>query len=283
MKSAKGNQDIEPNMMDKIVILAAGRGTRMQREDASVRLTAEQASMAAKGLKALIPINGQPFLNYSLSALAEAGYHEICLVIGPDHSAVRQYYSGVRSRRLVFDFAMQEQPLGGADALLAAASFAGDDPFLVINCDNYYPPEVLSAIRRLDSSGLVGFRRDALLKGGRATAEKIANCALLETDSSGRLVNIIEKPEAELVDRMPDPVWLSMTCWRFGPSIFEACGSIGLSPRGEYEIPDAVMYAINFLDEEFRMIPSDALVLDLSRRANIAPVEKRLEGVEVNL
>jgi len=283
MKSAKGNQDIESNMMDKVVILAAGRGTRMQREDASVRLTAEQASMAVKGLKALIPINGQPFLNYSLSALAEAGYHEICLVIGPDHSAVRQYYSGVRSRRLVFDFAMQEQPLGGADALRATASFAGDAPFLVINCDNYYPPEVLSAIRRLDGCGLVGFRRDALLKGGKATVERIANCALLETDSRDRLVKIIEKPEAELVDRMPDPVWLSLTCWRFGPSIFEACGSIGLSPRGEYEIPDAVMYATNFLDEEFSMIPSDALVLDLSRRANVEPVEKRLEGVEVNL
>lgn len=269
--------------MDKAVILAAGLGTRMQREDPSAGLTEEQAAIAAAGVKALIPINGQPFLNYSLSSLAQAGYQEVCIVIGPAHDAVRQHCESLDSRCLRIGFAIQEKQMGGADALLAAESFAGSSPFLVINSDNYYPPEVLSEIRSLDGSGLVGFSADSLLKGGKATVDRIANCALLETDDMGYLVNIVEKPDPELLDRMTDPIWVSMTCWRFGPSIFKACRSIGLSERGEYELPDAVAWSINTLGEVFHMITSQALVLDLSRRANIRPVEERLMGVEVEL
>ena len=74
-----------------------------------------------------------------------------------------------------------------------------------------------------------------------------------------------------------------MTCWKFGPSIYEACRSIELSKRGELELPDAVGWAISNLDERFKMIPSEAVIPDLSKRANIRPVEELLESVQVNL
>ena len=39
----------------------------------------------------MIPI-GRPFLDYVLSGLADAGYRRVCLVVGPEHQAVRDYY-----------------------------------------------------------------------------------------------------------------------------------------------------------------------------------------------
>ncbi len=85
--------------MDKAVILARGLGTRMQRADTAAALEGRQAAMARSGLKAMIPI-GRPFLDYVLSVLAAAGYRRVCLVIGPEHATVREYYQAPgRARR----------------------------------------------------------------------------------------------------------------------------------------------------------------------------------------
>ena len=46
--------------MDKVVVLAAGAGTRMRKADAAVQLTREQQLLAEQGIKGLIPI-GRPF------------------------------------------------------------------------------------------------------------------------------------------------------------------------------------------------------------------------------
>src|SRR4051794_29684188 len=70
--------------MELAVILAAGRGTRMQHSHEDANLTKEQAAVARAGVKALIPV-GRPFIDYVLSSLGDAGYKRVCLVIGPHH------------------------------------------------------------------------------------------------------------------------------------------------------------------------------------------------------
>ena len=118
--------------MEKAVILARGLGTRMRKEDNSAPVNRDQAKLADKGIKALIPID-RPFLDYVLHNLAEAGYKKVCLVIGPEHDQIREYYGGLSCQRITIDFAVQVEPRGTADAVAAAEQFAGDDPFLVIN------------------------------------------------------------------------------------------------------------------------------------------------------
>ena len=78
-------------MTNKAVILARGLGKRMRQADERATIDAQQAAVADQGIKAMIPI-GRPFLDYVLSALADAGYHDVCLVIGPEHTAVRDSY-----------------------------------------------------------------------------------------------------------------------------------------------------------------------------------------------
>ena len=70
--------------------LARGLGKRMREQaQTGARVDAAQAEAADRGVKAMIPI-GRPFLDYVLSALADAGYTETCLVIGPEHGAIRE-------------------------------------------------------------------------------------------------------------------------------------------------------------------------------------------------
>ena len=87
-------------------MLARGLGTRMRRDDAAAQIDGRQAAVAETGIKAMIPI-GRPFLDYVLSAAADAGYRHVCLVIGPEQEAIREYY-GSRGRRAAdFTFACQ--------------------------------------------------------------------------------------------------------------------------------------------------------------------------------
>ena len=268
--------------MDKAVILAAGAGKRMRQAAPSAALSPEQAELAARGIKALIPI-GRPFLDYVLARVAEAGYRRVCLVIGPAHDELRTYYGRLASRRLSITFAVQEEPLGTAHAVAAAAAFIGDDYFLVINSDNCYPVPVLRELRGAEGSAVAGFERRGLVSGGNIPDERVARFAVLEVGDDGYLRGVLEKPEPAVLDRLPDPILVSMNCWRFGPSILTACRKIARSTRGEYEIPDAVTYAIEKLEERLRVFPSSDAVLDLSSREDIATLWPHLEHLHVDL
>lgn len=269
--------------MVKAVILAAGRGTRMQQEWPGVRLDEAQRRMAERGLKGLVPFHGHPFLSYTISALADAGYREVCLVVRPDPDPIREHFSAVETRRVRITFAAQEAPLGSANALLAAEGFAAGDPFLVLNSDNYYPSSVLSAMRDLDGAGLAGFDPGALVARGNIPAERLAAYALITADDDGFMTGIVEKPDPETRRRLEGQSRVSMTCWRFGPAIFDACRAIGPSTRGEFELPDAVDHAMRVLGERFRVVPVAEPVLDLSNRGDIPSVSTWLKDLPVCL
>ena len=70
---------------------------------------------------------------------------------------------------------------------------------------------------------------------------------------------------------------ISMNLWRFDRRIFAACRDVTLSARGEYELPLAVRLAVA-RGVRFQAVRSAGPVLDLSRRADVADVTRRLAG-----
>ncbi len=268
---------------DKAVILARGLGTRMRRQDDESTLDDRQQAAADVGVKAMIPID-RPFLDYVLSALADAGFRRVCLVVGPEHDAVRTYYTkDVQPRRLSIDFAVQQEPKGTADAVLAAEAFAGEDSFVTINSDNYYPVEALRLMHAGTGCAAALFEMESMIAESNIPEERLRQFAVGEIDGDGRMRRVIEKPDDETLAAMPRPLWISMNCWRFSPAIFAAARAIEPSPRGELEITDAVQHTIDILGEPFRAITVRAPVLDMTSRKDIAAVAGRLAGVEVNL
>ena len=266
----------------KAVILARGLGTRMRQQDpadaATATTTEDQARVASQGLKAMIPID-RPFLDYVLTNLADAGYRQVCLVIGPEHEQIRDYYTRqAAGERLAIDFAIQPEPRGTADAVAAAEAFAGQDAVLVINSDNYYPLEAFERVGSLAGSGLAAFNLAAMAEASNIEPERLNKFGLVQVDDAGRLVRVIEKPDDATRQALGDAASVSMNCWRFTPAIFEACRRIEPSPRGEYEITDAVNWAMTELGEVFEAVPVHAPVLDMSYRHDIATVTERLAG-----
>jgi dTDP-glucose pyrophosphorylase len=263
------------------VILAAGLGTRMRREaEQGTALSAEQRAAAASGAKAMMPLGARPFLDYVLSALADAGITEVVLVIGPEHHQLREYFTTVAPpERVRVRFAVQQTPRGTADAVLAARGVADDAPFLVLNSDNYYPVRAYSDLAALGASGLIAFEAETLVHEGGIEPERVFKYALVDATDDGWLRAIHEKPDAD------DPLarraerWVSMNVWSFTPVIFDACERVRPSARGELELQEAVTIAMRDLGERFRVLPMRAGVLDLSSRADVALVAARLAGV----
>lgn len=265
----------------KALLLARGLGRRMQ-EDGGVALTAAQQVAAGGGAKGMVPVGAgeRPFMDYVLSALADAGCDDVCLVVAPAHQAIADYFTGPgRPSRVRLSWAVQTVADGTARAVLAGQPFAGEDPFLVLNADNLYPAEVLRALVALDGPGLPAFDREALVRDSGFPADRVAGFALLDVDAQGQLRGIVEKPSLHQLAAAGDHALVSMNVWRFDAGIFAACARVPLSARGEYELPGAVALAIT-MGTRFRAIPARGAVLDLSRQADIPMVSARLAGLE---
>ena len=280
----------------KAVLLARGLGSRMKQEGPStslgasdVTLTADQAAAAAAGAKGMMPIPStslgasgptRPFLDYVLSALADAGCTSVCFVVAPDHDAIRKHYDGAgRPRRLTIDYAVQPIADGTARAVQSAQRYAGRDAFLVLNSDNLYPAAVLRALVDLDGPGLPAYAVDSLVRDSGFPRDRVMGFAAIDVDDRGHLTRIVEKPGREYYDRIGSRALISMNVWRFDERIFEACRDVPLSQRGEYELPEAVGLAVSRGDI-FRTFRATGAVLDLSRRSDVSLVNARLAGVE---
>ena len=268
----------------KAVILARGLGTRMKAKGDSAGLSADQTAVADTGVKSLVPVEpDRPFLDYLLSALADAGCSEICLVIGPEHEIIRDRYTkAVPPRRFRIAFAIQERPRGTGDALLAAEAFAAGQEFLMVNSDNYYPVHVLRTLLAMGRPGTVFFTPQGLAEHSNIEPSRILAFALGRVGPDGCLDALIEKPDAAALTSLGPDRHVSMNCWRFPAVIFEGCRGLTPSPRGELELADAINLTIA-RGVRFEVRTSPDGVLDLSRRGDISAVRDRLLGVAVRL
>lgn len=270
-------------MIRSAVIMAGGLGTRMRRADETVTLEAAQVAAAESGMKGMIPIK-RPFLEYLLSALADAGITDVLVVIGPAHHEVRHYFTEVAPpRRVRLRFAVQPRPLGTANAVTVAADAWREEgnmaPFLVLNADNYYPSAAFRALTAEDSAGVAAFDRDTLVREGNIEAERVRAFAVLDVSPEGMLRGIIEKPEGPVDLTAESTRWVGMNLWAVTPELVEACRRVPQSSRGEFELPEAVALALRE-GVAVRAVRLCEPVLDLSRRADIAAVVERLSLVD---
>ena len=159
----------------KAVVLARGKGTRMRRPDPAAAADAAQARSPTAGLKAMIPFR-RPFLDYILSALADAGCDDVCLVIGPEHDVVRDYYDRISPpERVRVTFAVQVEARGTADAVLSA-NRSRDAAVHRPECRQLLSGRRVAGLVALDGPGLPVFRRSTLI--AEATSIRCA-CAVM--------------------------------------------------------------------------------------------------------
>lgn len=266
------------------MILARGLGTRMQKDVDGLKLDEKTAQLASKGAKMMISV-GRPFLDHTIQALLDAGIRHFCLIIPPEAPALRAYYTQVLQSLpsgSTMSYAVQEKPIGTANAVAAGRDWAGDKPFIVLNSDNYYTAESVNALASASAPATIAYERDALIAQSNIPADRIARFAVVDIDDAGNMRRIVEKPANPETFARGGKLYVSMNCFLFTKEIFVAADAIEPDPvRKEYEIPTAVQYVIDKLHVPFKAVLQEAGVLDLTGRADIEPVRKMLAGHDV--
>ncbi len=276
------------NNIQTAVILAAGRGSRMQEDGGeAVRVSDEARRLADRGLKGLIPIAGRPFLDYIVERLCGAGMKKICFVISPGSSEMRDY-----GRRVSADFdvevafAVQKTKKGTADAVSASEGVVGTESFLLCGSDNIHPPDALRKLAAMPEGGfgVAGFDKGILLERSNFDSERISSFSVLNINEDGRLIEVVEKPQEPQKYEFDGKLWVGMNLYRFTPLIFDACRQIPPNKkRGEFELTDAVSYLIAKRSVEFNIVFSRGPVLDMTGREDIESVERALNSSVDNL
>jgi len=267
--------------VEQAVILAAGRGTRLQKADPSVTLDPATEAIVRQGIKALVPIGGRPYLDYSLDRLMSAGIRRICLVIAPGSAPLHAYVHGLPDRfpGIHAECVEQPEPRGTAHALRFARAATGSRDFIMLNSDNLYPVNALRALAELPpgACGTVGFDREGLLAHSNFDAGRVSKLGVLVSrpDDPDIMDRVVEKPDDPAQFMRNGKLWITMNVWRFPPAIYDFCDSVSLSERGEYELTSAVQDLSNS-GVPVHMLRSSEGVLDLTSRSDILHLEKIL-------
>ncbi|MDP2950751.1 MAG: sugar phosphate nucleotidyltransferase [bacterium] len=212
-------------MIKKVVIAAAGQGTRMK-------------ELSKNKPKSLICVKQRPFLAYLLDHLIEAGYRDFILVVGFHAELmerfVKEYLNFCREKnkgeikiQLVNQFEIlgpKEKEYGTLCPLKCVKDLIGQENFISIYGDNLFSVRDLKAMGTEDEYNYIG----------ASTTDCPEKYGVLITDQEGKLKEIIEKPK-EFVGNL-----VNKGIYKFTPEIFEKLPQVCLSPRGEYELTDAV-------------------------------------------
>ncbi len=221
----------------KVVILAAGMGTRM------LPLTNDIP-------KVLVKTNGKEFLYYVIKNLKKAGYENLCLVVGYKKEKIEEFLKREKIEAKIIE---QKEQKGTGDAVLCVKEFVGKENFIVLGGDGLWSPEDFEQMNKSDNYNYIcGIET--------ATPEKYG---VLEKEGEF-LKGIKEKPK-EYCGNL-----ISTGLYKFTPGIFDSLLKVGLSPRGEHELTDAI--ALLAQEQKVKILKVKNFWKDLGTIKDIEPI-----------
>ena len=204
----------------KAVILAAGKGTRMRELTDALP-------------KPMLKVQGKPILEHIIEGVGLAGIHEVFVVTGYRAEVVESYFGP----RVSYGRQVVQDGTGKAPEL--ARAFVGSEPFLLTYGDILVAPQTYAQmIKRFHEGKFSGVITVT-------PSQDVTKGGLNLFDEEFCLTRLLEKPTAGEIDclrkeGLVETVWYNAGIYIFRPAIFEFTARLEKSPRGEYELTDAV-------------------------------------------
>lgn len=216
-------------MITKAVILAAGRGTRMR------DLTQEIP-------KPMLMVQGKPILQYILEGLMSVGIRQFCIVTGFRADVVEGFFQDGSKLGCKIEYVRQTVQDGTGKAPELAKTFVAADPFLLTYGDILVRPETYKDMVDRFTSGPF----DGVITV--TPGQDVTKGGLNFFDAEFRLQRVVEKPSPAEVEHYTregfikpgEPVWYNAGIYIFKPILFQFTAQLQKSPRGEYELTDAI-------------------------------------------
>lgn len=207
------------------VILAAGRGTRLQ-------------PVTEKRSKAMVPILGRPLVERVIEPLVANGVRDFIIVTSPNDRDIVAHFEAASSTGLSFRFVVQEQRLGTAAALSLAAPLI-ERPFAVWACDSVVDASHVGDLRAAAAGA------DAVLSLLDVDRARVSKSAAVDIDGR-RVRRIVEKPTPSMLESgTVGSTTVSLPHYLFQPGLLACLTEVPLSPRGEHELQDGIQQLID--------------------------------------
>lgn len=192
--------------------------------------------------KPMLRVHGKPILEHILTGLKMAGILDACIVVGWKSEVIKACFGDGSRLGMRIEYAHQEVQDGTGKAPEVARAFIGSDSFLLTYGDILVRPETYAEM-------ISRFGEDAF--SGLLTVtqgEDVTKGAINFFDEAFRLKKIVEKPSISQLEALQkqgwlksgDPAWYNAGIYIFKPVVFEFTARLHKSPRGEYEITDAI-------------------------------------------
>ena len=213
----------------KAVILAAGKGTRM-------------GGLTDEVPKPMLPVEGRPILEHIVTGLREAAVGEFCIITGWKAEVIEGHFGNGSDFGVSISYERQTVQDGTGKAPELAKSFVGDDAFLLTYGDILVKPETYQLMLKRwaggELSGLVTV----------TGSEDVTKGGLFFFDGTFCLNHLVEKPSEAQLDELRsenflkdgETAWYNAGIYIFQPTLFQHTARLEKSPRGEYELTDAL-------------------------------------------
>ena len=206
---------VNSTKVQKAVLLAAGKGTRMR------ELTNDLP-------KPMIAVRGKPILQHIVEGLAAAGITRVLIIVGYRAEVVQEFFGDGSKFGVSVEYTTQVVQDGTGRVVALAEEFVGNDPFvlsygdILVTAENY-----VRLVDLGDAEALVSVKHNP---------GEVAKGGAVFVNERFEMTDLREKPQP---GELTSP-WYNAGVYTFRPSIFTHIAKLEKSPRGEYELTDAI-------------------------------------------